>query len=949
MERSWVELLLQFFGHLHPLVVHFPIGLLIVALFLEILSLNGKRPGLREGIMWMVYIGALFSVVASIFGYLLRNNGDYSGQTVLIHQYLGITTSVLSVATALLLKRTVDGRLPNYWAYRTLLALTVISLTAAGHYGGSLTHGASYLSFGSISESNNYDSESGQQLFSELSSTDTLSDLQLDKLNIEVRAIFAHNCYQCHSENKQKGELVLENKKGVFKGGKSGKVVIAGNPNQSELYKRIILSPDHDDVMPKKGKVLRDNEIDLIRLWIEKGAHWSDQAVKVFPEAPLSLIKPELPLQSSEAHPIDQFVDTYFNEKNVDWVEVIDDRTFIRKVYLDIIGLLPTPQVIEKFVENPDSRKREILINKLLEDSTNYTEHWLSFWNDLLRNDYSGPGFITGGRKEITDWLYKSLLENKSYDLMVQELVNPTPESEGFIKGIEWRGEVNASQRTEMQAAQNIGQSLMGVNVKCASCHNSFVSNLTLEQAYGFASIFSEAPMELNRCDVPIGKIAKVDFLYKELGSVEADSLRERLLKLSEIIVKPENGRLYRTVVNRIWKRLLGRGIVEPVDEMDNPPWDSDLLDWLASDFIDADHDLKHLMRTIMTSKAYQLPSVTYDKIDELKSRSYVFQGPVVRRMSAEQFSDVVSQVIAPIFHATAYDPSSDGLASKRFWHRERKFYRDVLTEPGERYFRFKLQIDHNDIVEAYALISVDHSYELFLNGQEVASGSNWKKVEKVDFTQQLKSGENIIAIKANNEGAIAKPAGILFALRIVQENGNETIIESGKGKGWKSTDQVPEDSWKAIEFDDAEWQDVKNYGSKHWDKLVAFKFDSTGGLHARASLVRQHPFLKALGRPSRENVATGRDDQATLLQALELTNGSFFNNILEDGANVWLEKYNGDVVQIVDTLYLKTLGRTPSKKERKIMLSALGDSPQVENVQDLFWATLLLPEFQFY
>ena len=114
---------------------------------------------------------------------------------------------------------------------------------------------------------------------------------------------------------------------------------------------------------------------------------------------------------------------------------------------------------------------------------------------------------------------------------MISELMNPTEDSEGFIKGIQWRGAVNSSQSTEMQAAQNIGQSLLGVNVKCASCHNSFVSNLTLEETYGFASIFADSILELNRCDMPIGKMAKVNFIYPELGAVDAETVEGRLLQ----------------------------------------------------------------------------------------------------------------------------------------------------------------------------------------------------------------------------------------------------------------------------------------------------------------------------------------------------------------------------------------------------------------------------------
>ena len=447
----------QLLGRLHPLIVHFPIGLLVTALFLEGLTIGGRRAGLRDGITWMIYLGAFSSVLASVFGYCLLTYGDYSGELVQLHQNLGIATTILSLITAGLLWKAQASKAPNLIIYRAMLALSVIVLTIAGHNGASLTHGSDYLSSVLVESKDQYDEGKGKLLLSELNQVDSLSEVQLDKLNMEVRAIIAHNCYQCHSENKQKGELVLDNKRGVFKGGESGKVITPGDPAQSELYRRITLSPDEDGVMPKKGKVLKSGEIAIIKLWIEQGAHWSDQALKVFPEAPLSLSKPDLPTTSSEEHPIDQLMDVYFKKNDIKWPILVGDKTFIRRSYLDIIGLLPTPAQIDEFVSSTDSNKRNQLIDELLNDDINYSKHWLTFWNDLLRKDYSGTGFITGGRKQITDWLYNSLLENKQYDIMVQELVNPLPESEGFIKGIKWRGVVNASQRTEMQAAQNIG------------------------------------------------------------------------------------------------------------------------------------------------------------------------------------------------------------------------------------------------------------------------------------------------------------------------------------------------------------------------------------------------------------------------------------------------------------------------------------------------------------
>lgn len=938
---DWI---LQLLGRFHPLLVHFPIGLLVVALFMELLTIGGKRKGLREGTHWVVYLGTIFATLSAFFGWLLRIQEDYAGELVDNHQYVGIATAVLALLTTLLLWLTTKRKLPDFRAYRTGLIATVVLLTIAAHLGASLTHGEDYLTSVLPGYDDGYDDAKGLALLAELQKSDALSEDQQDRLNLEVRAIFAHNCYQCHSENKSKGELVLENKRGVFNGGESGVVVVPGKPAESELVRRISLSPNEDEVMPKKGKVLKDTEITLIKLWIQNGAHWSDQALKVFPEAELALEKPDLP-ESDEINPVDKLIGAYFEEKHVDWSPIVIDRIFIRRAYLDIVGLLPEPEAITAFVNDANPNKREHLIDNLLADTHNYTQHWLSFWNDLLRNDYSGTGFITGGRKQITDWLYTSLEENKSYDQMVAELVNPVEGSEGFIKGIQWRGVVNASQRTEMQAAQNIGQSLMGTNVKCASCHNSFVSNLTLEQSYGFASIFADSVLELNRCDQPLGKMAKVNFLYPELGSVEGESVQERLYNLSKLMVKRENGRLYRTITNRIWDRLLGRGIIEPLDEMDNAPWNADLLDWLASDFITSGHDLKQLIKRIMTSKAYQMTAAKYAKQEELKT-DYVFQGPVLRRLSAEQFSDAVSQVIFPVYHAIQYSPNEEEHFAKRIWHPEIKFDRIVLPEPGKRFFRKSFMLQNKPVQGAEVLISVDHSYLMYLNGTKVTEGANWKKVTKIDVSAFLKPGKNIIAIVGINEGSIANPAGLLFSMKVRYDS--EEVVQIDSDTSWKSVADPPDKDWTSVDYEDTSWVEVRNYGAANWGRLIDFTFEAQNGAFARASLVKQHPFMKALGRPSRENVTTSRDDQATLLQALELTNGEFFNGVLEEGAILWMQRYNNDSKKIVEHLYQKSLGRKPSDSEQEVLLSVLGVRPKKEDVQDVFWSTLILPEFQF-
>ena len=165
-----------------------------------------------------------------------------------------------------------------------------------------------------------------------------------------------------------------------------------------------------------------------------------------------------------------------------------------------------------------------------------------------------------------------------------------------------------------------------------------------MRESYGMAALFSsEAQLELVRCDVKTGKYTGPQLLYPDLGAVsENATLEERHAAAARFFTDPRNGRVARTIVNRYWQKLFGRGLVEPVDEMDGEPWNADLLDWLASDFTAHGSDLRYLLRLLMTSKAYQLEAAV---TPEQAGKPYVFRGPVVRRLSAEQFADTVSMV----------------------------------------------------------------------------------------------------------------------------------------------------------------------------------------------------------------------------------------------------------------------------------------------------------------
>ncbi|MDA1269378.1 MAG: DUF1549 domain-containing protein [Bacteroidetes bacterium] len=774
------------------MIVHFPIALLIFAAILELFTLKKFHSKFRPAIKLLVRIGAVSAVIAAVFGWLLADLDGIEGELLDLHKQVGIATAALSLLVLFFLQKISKKYKSNQvLVYRSFLFFAALGVSVTGHFGASLTHGEDFLT--EILPWNSSSEQPGESISFQINLTAYQAELNPETemgLIGEVRMVLAHNCYKCHSGSKIEGELRLDEKEFVFAGGKSGKILIPGNPAESEIIRRINLRKGHKDVMPSKGKLLTDSEKQLLELWISKGAPWPDGAAQqsIYRVAELAPRKPILPRATAGmSNPIDLWVNEYFKENNLDWQAKTDDRTYLRRIYLDVIGLIPRTEELLAFSQDTRPDKRAIWLQNLLNRNDDYAMHWLTFWNDALRNDYTGTGYITNGRFNITDWLYTSIRDNKPYDQFVKQLLNPDEKSKGFIEGIRWRGTVNASQRTEVQAAQNVGQVILGLNLKCASCHDSFISDWKLEEAYAFANIFADSTLEVSRCEQPTGTMAKTKILWEELGDIDSAANRaEKLRQLADRLVQPSNGRMYRTIVNRVWKQMMGRGIVEPVDEMDNLPWSQDLLDWLAVDFSENGYDIKRLVFLIASSNIYQSQSVSFESAHKLIADDFQFKGLIRRRMTAEQFSDAVSQMIYPLFDS-----------------------KEMKYKP----------------------------YELLAEG-----------VKKPSF--------------------------------------------------------------------------------------------------ARASLVANNPFLTALGRPNREIVSTSRDSQASLLQALELTNGERLNAALKNGAEKWKANYpNSD--QLTQQLYQKALNRKPSLKELEIAKVALGQNPSSTQIQDFFWAVLLLPEFQ--
>ena len=786
----------------------------------------------------------------------------------------------------------------------------------------------------------------------------------------DIKPIFEASCVKCHGRGKDKGGFQLDTLETFLKGGDSGPVAVAGKSAESYLIE-LVSGLDADNVMPVKGSKLTAAQVGLLRAWIDQGMTW-DKSITFAKPPPVNLHprQPALPVaRHGLVNPVDRLLQPYFAQHKIRLGKPVDDRTFARRVHLDVTGLLPAPKELEAFVADKRADKRDRLIDRLLANRYAYAGHWLTFWNDLLRNDYKGTGYIDGGREQISSWLYAALYQNKPYDQFVAELINPTTKSAGFSKGIVWRGTVNASQIPPMQAAQNISQVFMGVNLKCASCHDSFINDWSLADAYALANVYADEPLEMFECDKPTGKKAGTGFIYSELGAIPARASKaERTKRLAEIMTQPKNGRLTRTVVNRLWAKFLGYGLVEPVDDMEQPAWNPDLLDWLAEDFAKNGHDLKHTMKLILTSRAYQMPSVS---ITEQQQTGFVFTGPAVRRMTAEQFRDALGVLTGVWYSEPARGvalvvPGSPEAAEFALPKSVRWIWSEpeaAKAAPAEFVYFKKTVVLSAAPKEAWAVITCDNSYTLYVNGTKVTSGVDYTAPNLANLGPHLKAGTNVIAVVAANhtpdnkvpaedkppKESDANPAGFIFFARIKAPN--ETV-EFGTDNSWQWTKQKQAD-WEKPDHAMTDGQPAAELGPASmapWNaasQLAAALAMSRAHTEVRASLVAADPLAVALGRPNREQVITSRASAATTLQSLELTNGDTLSRLLEKGAAKILAGKPASNNELVTGLYAKAMGRKPTGTELKLANELLGKSAAKGQVEDLLWAMAMLPEFQ--
>jgi Protein of unknown function (DUF1549)/Protein of unknown function (DUF1553) len=350
---------------------------------------------------------------------------------------------------------------------------------------------------------------------------------------------------------------------------------------------------------------------------------------------------PKLPINNF----IDPLVDAKLKKLNILPSGPVDDASYLRRVYLDVIGTLPTPDEVRKFLADMSANKRAKLVDALLERSE-YADLWALKWADVLRVDRQALGAPSA--YAYYRWIREAVAANRPFDKFARELIAAegplaeVPEA-GFYKVVPKPGD----------AANTLSQVFLGIRIACAECHHHPFDRWSQTDYYGMAAFFT--PVGVRKVGMAEVVSSLGESTAKHLrtgetvsatplgGKAVATTKSDQREMLAAWMTAPENPFFARNLANRLWAHFLGRGIVEPVDDVrsTNPPTNPELLDALAKKFVESKFDVKAMIRLICASRVYQTsstPNETNARDDQNYSRM------IFKRPDAEVLMGMVTQ-----------------------------------------------------------------------------------------------------------------------------------------------------------------------------------------------------------------------------------------------------------------------------------------------------------------
>jgi hypothetical protein len=733
-----------------------------------------------------------------------------------------------------------------------------------------------------------------------------------------ILPLFYQRCFSCHSESKQepKGGLRLDSVKAIRESG----VIVPRKPDESELLIRISLAHEDDSFMPPPeggAQPFDEDELAMMKAWIRDGASFGNWERFDHRQAPLevagkSLSMDDVPQLTSQ---LDGLVEQTGGKRN----PLISDQAFLRRIYLDVSGRIPTLAESRAFLSNSDPDKRAEQIQKLLA-SEGFVSHMFNWKANQLRLDPLGipgqPGWT------YDEWVKEAIRSDMSYDTFVHELI--TAEGLLWVNGA--TGFYLRDQGMPLDHMSNLMRLFLGTRIECAQCHDHPFEPITQQDFYQLASFtygvsvmfggqsydvnqvehwpalkqrlqetnsdkeFSDsvsqtiAPLKRRTSDtsgiLTYGKefMANPDFhgtevtlrtLFGDEAPVEIEDRREAL---AQWVTSPRNPRFARNIANRLWKRVFGVGLIEPVDSLSpvDRPEHTELLEFISKAMTQLGFDERAFLAMLFNSRLYQSEVV---REEWSVGDSMELRGPWLRRLTAEQLWDSTLTLLVPDLD-------------------ERKSSRGDLS-----------------YLQKLAGMSADELWDMAGERLDIR---RWHR----DHQKQILDTEDAIRIAeaARNEAKVDQ----------LKQQRDELLR---KQEQRPYTDRLPP---------------IKPEPDPRWNSL--------NPVYVRASELtapsRLGHYLRFFGQSDRREIDASNEDPS-ISQSLALMNGELTQKAMDSNSllRTTLADF-ADTSAKIEATYLSILVRQPTADEMRTCGALFETSPTPD--EDLIWALFNSPEFLF-
>jgi len=376
---------------------------------------------------------------------------------------------------------------------------------------------------------------------------------------------------------------------------------------------------------------------------------------------------------------IDNLIAEHLTKHQVTAASIVDDLTFLRRLTLDLIGVIPAPDEIQAYLQDTTTERRGKAIDRLLQDPR-WADAWVGYWQDLLA-EYPGilkPELNNSGPFRF--WIYESLVDNKPLDRFATELV--LMEGSVYDGGPAGFGVASQNDAPFAEKAHVLVKAFLGVELQCARCHDAPYHPFKQTDTFQLAAMLGKGPQTLPKTSTvpsqPGGRTPRVTLSLKPGDKIQprwpltdiapaelpAGILRDEQNsreRLAAIITSPRNERFAHVLANRVWKRFIGWGLVPSVDDWnDARPALPELLNHLAGELVTHNYDLKHIVRTVVTSDYYQR-CVQEPVLAASANQERIYPSPARRRLSAEQVVDSLFAAVDKSFRCEelTFDPEA--------------------------------------------------------------------------------------------------------------------------------------------------------------------------------------------------------------------------------------------------------------------------------------------------